>query len=108
VKGAPGGGVKPSRPINETYLPQAEAIVRHSGSLENAFLRQRAELARLHVCVPVSHASKSVTPAWAAGLGVRKYAYNIGNTLVLGIFEQAVLLAVRRLGNEAYGRAPLL
>jgi len=108
VKGAPGGGIKPSRPINETYLPQAEAdsapfwVLRKrlpsptGGARKVA--RLRARLAREQIC----HSSMG---GW---MGVRKYAYNIGNTLVLGIFEQAVLLAVRRLGNEAYGRAPLL
>jgi PadR family transcriptional regulator len=35
------------------------------------------------------------------------YAYNVGMAELLGAFEQAVLLAIVRLGSDAYGRSIL-
>ena len=35
------------------------------------------------------------------------FVYNVGMSDILGAFEQAVLLAVIKLGDEAYGRAIL-
>jgi DNA-binding PadR family transcriptional regulator len=38
---------------------------------------------------------------------VAAYTYNVGMADILGGFEQAVLLAVAKLGSDAYGRAIL-